>query len=51
MQQLLYLLFLHYFFSFTPALTLFVLVAVYIEFLLWAMTVMEEMEAASIKSG
>ena len=39
------------FFSCTTALTLFVLITVYIEFLLCVNTLMEEMDATSIKSG
>ena len=37
------------FFSCTTALTLFFLITVYIEFLLWAKTLMEKMDATSIK--
>ena len=39
------------FFSCTTALTLFSLIDIYIEFLLWISTLMEEMDATSIKSG
>ena len=40
-----------FFFSCTTALTLFILIAVYIDFLLWVNTLMEEMDATSLKSG
>jgi hypothetical protein len=39
------------FFSCTRALTLFILITVYIDFLLWVNTLMEEMDATSLKSG
>jgi len=37
--------------SYSTALTLFILIAVYIDFLLWVNTLMEEMDATSLKSG
>jgi len=39
------------FFSCTTALAVFILIDIYMEFLLWVSTLMEEMDATSIKSG